>query len=409
MTQVQGTVAPGFEDVRERFAASVEAESAQYGDPGAQLSVRVHGRPVVDLWSEGLPGDALTGVFSVAKGASHLTVALLVRDGVLSLDQPAWGLTLREVLGHRAGLIAADGGFTPEEVADDRLLAERLSRQKPFWTPGAAYGYHALTVAALTGAVVREATGRSLQDIYAERIRAPYGLELYLGLPEELEPRYREVLPFPEPLPPGDPESLMAKAFTPPQGGLDAFINTRAARAGGQGSAGGVGNARGVAGLYAAALTLLDEQTAAEFAACPAPARTWSPARRTTSGWASSGCRPSIRTWVTTRSGTAGRPVRWAGRTRRRASRTATCAAGWRGPRAAARRRTCRWARRSSRQREHSPAVRALPGTSVLDLNRQASAAEVGVEAAVGSENVQAGVERVPRGRSEIGAAENLS
>ena len=271
MTQVQGTVAPGFEDVRERFAASVEAESAQYGDPGAQLSVRVHGRPVVDLWSEGLPGDALTGVFSVAKGASHLTVALLVRDGVLSLDQPAWGLTLREVLGHRAGLIAADGGFTPEEAADDRLLAERLSRQKPFWTPGAAYGYHALTVAALTGAVVREATGRSLQDIYAERIRAPYGLELYLGLPEELEPRYREVLPFPEPLPPGDPESLMAKAFTPPQGGLDAFINTRAARAGGQGSAGGVGNARGVAGLYAAALTLLDEQTAAEFARLSSP------------------------------------------------------------------------------------------------------------------------------------------
>lgn len=263
MTDVYGTVAPGFEGVRAAFAA--------HGAPAAQLSAYVRGRRVVDLWSDGLDGDALTGVFSISKGAAHLTVALLVQEGVLDLDAPAWGVTLREVLAHRAGLIAADGGFTLAEIADDDLLAERLAHQRPFWAPGAAYGYHALTIGALTGAVVRQATGRSLREVYEQRIRAPHALDLYLGLPAGLEPRFRPVLAPAVPYPPMDPSSLMAAAFTPPHGSLEAFANDRAVRAGGQASAGGVGNARGAAGLYAAALELLDEGTAAEFAALSTP------------------------------------------------------------------------------------------------------------------------------------------
>jgi CubicO group peptidase (beta-lactamase class C family) len=273
MTEVRGTVAPGFEDVRGEFAAFLGREVAEYGDPGAQLAAYLDGRQVVDLWSDALPGDDLTGVFSISKGAAHLSVAVLVQDGVLSLDEPAWGLTLREVLGHRAGLVGVDGGFTAAEIADDALIAARLERQKPFWEPGTAYGYHALVVAALTGAVVRRATGRSLQQVYAERIRDPYGLDLHLGLPKALEPRYRPSQPSPMPYPQMDPASLMAAAFTVPHGSLDAFVNDRNVRAHGQASAGGVGNARGVARLYAAAIStvdgrapLLSAATATEFA-----------------------------------------------------------------------------------------------------------------------------------------------
>jgi CubicO group peptidase (beta-lactamase class C family) len=167
-----------------------------------------------------------------------------------------------------------DGGFTAAEIADDALIAARLKHQKPFWEPGTAYGYHALVIAALTGEVVRRVTGRSIQQVYAERVRDPYGLELYLGLPQALEARYRPSQPSPVPYPPMDPASLMAVAFTAPHGGLDAFVNDRNVRAHGQASAGGVGNARGVARLYAAAIStvdgrppLLSEATAAEFAA----------------------------------------------------------------------------------------------------------------------------------------------
>ena len=290
---VHGTVAEGFEEVREEFTAVLAEERAE---PGAQLAAYVSGRRVVDLWAgEEVTGDSLTGVFSSGKGAAYLVVALLVQDGVLALDQTVahyWpefaaegkaDVTLRELLAHRAGVVGVDGGFTPDELADDRLIAKRLAGQRPYWKPGSAYGYHCFGIGALIGEVARRATGRSIQELYEERIRAPYGLDLYLGLPEALEARYLEMRPWvstPQqqamleanwP----DPHSLAGIAYnlnaTPPTDQV-AFINTRAVRALGQASAGGVGNARGLAALYAATISevggrppLLEPEVLAEF------------------------------------------------------------------------------------------------------------------------------------------------
>ena len=256
MTTVEGVVAPGFEGVREEFAAVVAAEP----DLGAQLAVHRHGRQVVDLWA-GLPEDALLALYSSGKGAAHLVVALLVQDGVLDLDRAvAWywpefaaggkdRVTLRDLLAHRAGLVGVTGGFDARELADDRLLAARLAGARPAFTDG--YGYHALTIGALTGEVVRRATGRTLQEVYEQRVRAPHGLDFHLGLPEELEPRYVPVQP--SVAPPPTPQGLTALAFNTPLD-LVAFANTRRVRALGQASAGSVGNARGLARMYAAAI-----------------------------------------------------------------------------------------------------------------------------------------------------------
>ncbi|ARF53115.1 serine hydrolase domain-containing protein [Streptomyces gilvosporeus] len=277
--QVHGTVTEGFEGVREAFAAVLdEARDA----PEAQLVVHVDGRRVVDLWGgPGTTADTLTGVYSLTKGAAHLVVALLVQDGVLDLDRevaaywPEFGaegkeqLTLRELLAHRSGVVGVDGGFTTGELADDRLMAARLAGQRPFWEPGTAYGYHAFVIGALTGEVVRRVTGRSIHEIYEERIRAPYGLDFHLGLPEALEARYADVLPL---LPtPQEAEQLAANAAAPDSvravafnqnattpTDLVAFANTRAVRALGPTSSGGVGTARGVAGMYAAAISEVD-------------------------------------------------------------------------------------------------------------------------------------------------------
>ncbi|MFH9618741.1 serine hydrolase domain-containing protein [Streptomyces pratensis] len=276
---VHGTVAAGFENVREEFAAVLAAD---HTEPGGQLAVYHHGRPVVDLWAgEGIAGDSLPAVYSSTKGAAHLVVALLVQDGVIDPDRTVasyWpefaaegkgGLTVRELISHRAGLIWADGGFTVEELADDRLVAGRLAGQRPYWTPGTEYGYHALVIGALTGEVVRRVTGRSIQEIFEERVRAPYGLDFHLGLPEELEPRYVPIRPgvaTPEQAAesaanPIDLDSLMAVAFgfaSDPPLDMVALANTRAVRALGPASVGGVGSARGLAGMYAAAISEVD-------------------------------------------------------------------------------------------------------------------------------------------------------
>lgn len=293
-THVHGTVASGFEPVREAFAAVVAERDGQVG---SQLTAYARGRQVVDLWAgDGVGGDTLTGVYSSTKGAATLVAALLVQEGVLGLDEPVarhWpefaaagkdAITLRDVLTHRSGVIGVDGGLSAAELADDAVIARRLAAQRPYWRPGSAYGYGGFVSFAMVGEVIRRVTGRSLQQIYDERIRVPYGLDLYLGLPESEEDRFRPIrwwTATPEQEAafwadvPG-PHSILGIGYglnsTPP---LDqvAFANDRGVRANGQASAGGVGNARGLAGLYAAAVwgiggqpPLLSAETVGAFA-----------------------------------------------------------------------------------------------------------------------------------------------
>jgi CubicO group peptidase (beta-lactamase class C family) len=97
---------------------------------------------------KGWPRTHSPGTYSAIKGATHLTVALVVQDGVLELDRKVadhWPefaaggkgqLTVRQLLAHRSGAIGVDGGFTIDELADDRLIAARLASQKPYWAPG---------------------------------------------------------------------------------------------------------------------------------------------------------------------------------------------------------------------------------------------------------------------------------
>ncbi|MFF8968388.1 serine hydrolase domain-containing protein [Streptomyces sp. NPDC014995] len=294
MTQeIHGTVADGFEAVREEFAAFVAEERPDYE---GQLCAYVHGRQVVDLWAgDGAGADSLYGVFSSTKGAAYLVAALLVQEGTLELDRKVtyyWpefasegkgALTLRELLAHRAGVVGADTGFSARELADDRQIAERLADQRPFWRPGTAFGYHALVIGALIGEVVRRATGRTLQEVYEERVRAPYGLDFFLGLPAAHEPRFRSARPMAptaeqrallDSLPRG-PHTLTAIAFNrhgAEPTDLELLPNDPQVRAKGPASVGGVASARGLAGMYAAAISevdgkapLLKEDTAAEL------------------------------------------------------------------------------------------------------------------------------------------------
>ncbi|MGW1812911.1 serine hydrolase domain-containing protein [Streptomyces sp. NPDC002125] len=270
---VHGEVHAGFEGVREAFAHVVREQPLPTGQ---QLVIHRDGVRLVDLWAgPEVDGTTLTGVFSVSKGAAHIVVALLVQDGVLDLDRavsaywPEFGqagkerVTLRQLLAHQAGVVGVDEVFTVEELADDALMAGRLAAQAPYWTPGTGFGYHGLVIAALTGEVVRRATGRSLQDWWELRVRRPRDADFFLGLPEELEPRYLPVTPAvpgpgtEEPAP--EPRRLAEIAFsTVHLPDLSVFPNIRRTRALGQGSAGGVASARGVADVYAAVIGVLD-------------------------------------------------------------------------------------------------------------------------------------------------------
>ncbi|KOG87307.1 beta-lactamase [Streptomyces varsoviensis] len=293
-TAIHGTVAEGFESVRAEFGSAAAEEGGEYA---AQVVAYRNGERVVDLWTgPDVTADSLFGAYSASKGAAHLVVALLVQDGVLDLDREVgsyWpefaavgkgDLLLRELLAHRAGLVGADAGFTLHELADDRIIAERLSGQRPYWRPGSTFGYHALVIGALSGEVVRRATGRTVQEHFAERVRDAYEVDFHLGLPADQEPRYLSAEP-----PVATPGRLAARAAEatnahslsgiafnrhhPDNPELWKLPNFPVVRALGPASLGGVASARGLARMYAAAISevdgrapLLEPATAAAFA-----------------------------------------------------------------------------------------------------------------------------------------------
>lgn len=202
---ITGLVEPGFEAVRDAFVSNFENGS----EIGAAFCVHVDGRKVVDLCGGSFDAagtrpygsDALQLVFSTTKGATAVCANLLAQRGLLDLDAPVttyWPefgqagketVPVRYLLCHQAGVPAVDRRLTPEELQAWTPIADALAEQTPFWEPGTAHGYHALSYGYLVGEVVRRITGRSLGTFFADEVAGPLGLEFFIGLPEEYEDR----------------------------------------------------------------------------------------------------------------------------------------------------------------------------------------------------------------------------
>src|SRR3954449_2427188 len=112
---ITGTVAPGFDAVRDAFERCFD----ELGETGAAFSARVRGRPVADLrGGDGFRRDSLVHVYSVTKPIAAFCVLVLADRGLLDLDDPVarhWPefaqagkehVTVRHVLSHQAGLVA---------------------------------------------------------------------------------------------------------------------------------------------------------------------------------------------------------------------------------------------------------------------------------------------------------------
>jgi CubicO group peptidase (beta-lactamase class C family) len=237
-------------------------------DYSAQLAAYHRGERVVGLTGGPcMTPDTVTGAYSCSKGVAAMVIALLVQDGLLDLDEKVahyWPefaahgkdrLLVREALSHQAGLMGLEGGFGLDEFTTP-AAAERLAAARPTWQPGRQFGYHALTIGIIMEELCRRTAGESLQNLYERRIRKPEGVDFFLGLPAELEPRYRDVLYQDAPDQPWvDPLSLEGLNSNAPVSGIMELPNIRSVRSAGMSAAGGVGSAEGLARLYAAATT----------------------------------------------------------------------------------------------------------------------------------------------------------
>ena len=96
---------------------------------------------------------------------------------------------VRWLLCHKVGLPAFDAAVEPGAVFQWDPIVEALAAQAPYWEPGTAHGYHAVTYGFLVGEVVRRISGKSLGTFFHDEIATPLDLEFWIGLPEEHEPR----------------------------------------------------------------------------------------------------------------------------------------------------------------------------------------------------------------------------
>ncbi|MEV7081569.1 serine hydrolase domain-containing protein [Streptomyces sp. NPDC093516] len=241
---VHGTVAEGFEPVREAFARNFDA----LGERGAAVAVLRDGRPVVDLWAGTKDVDGTAPwergtaqvVRSATKGVAAAVLLLLRQRGLLDLDAPVghyWPefkargkerVLVRHVLNHRAGLPVLDRPLTPEEALDPLRGPEAVAAQTPVWEPGTDHGYHALTYGWLVDELVRRVTGQGTGEWLAAQVTGPLGIDLWLGLPAAEAGRTGRVGRVEGPEPAGglrarpkrsvteayqDPESLTRRAF----------------------------------------------------------------------------------------------------------------------------------------------------------------------------------------------------
>lgn len=300
--RIHGMVAPGFERVKDAFAANFE----NHGEVGAAFSLYHRGEKVVDLWG-GIADvdtgrewaeDSIVMVFSSTKGATAICAHLLAERGELDLDAPVaeyWpefaaggkqDIPVRWLLSHQVGLPIFDNPLTPEEFVKWAPPVNALAAQSPIWTPGTQHGYHSGTYGWLVGEVVRRISGKSVGTFFADEVAGPLDLDFWIGLPESeesravpmieidlqgsvddqaLTARRRDLLAASR-----DPESLLARPST--TGPLDP--NSRAFRAAEIPAGNGIADARSLARMYASligdgvdGIRLLNDETVARATA----------------------------------------------------------------------------------------------------------------------------------------------
>jgi len=212
---IGGAVAPGFEPVREAF----ERNFARRGELGAAVAAYHEGEVVIDLWggyrdaggTTPWTADTLVLVFSTTKGVAAAGMAHARSAGLFEYDDrvadhwPEFGtdgkgaVTVRQLLGHRAGVAAMDGAVTPGDVADRDSFVGRLASKEPDWEPGTRHGYHAFSLGWYESELLRrvDPDGRRLPAYLEEEVLAPLDAEFYIGLPDGCDTgRVADIDPF---------------------------------------------------------------------------------------------------------------------------------------------------------------------------------------------------------------------
>ncbi len=236
---VHGRCDPLFAKVRDAF----EANFTERDDVGAAVAVWVEGDLVVDLWGGHADAaarrpwrrDTLASVFSGSKGLTSTCIHLLADRGELDLDAPVaayWpefaqagkqDVTVAMVLSHRSGVIGPRTPLHWSDTTDWDAVCARLAAAEPWWSPGAAQGYHMVSFGFILGELVRRVTGRTLGQYLRTEIAEPLGIDVHIGLPAAEHHRCADMIGKPhirDVLAAGDAPAMPVSLAEHPKAGL---------------------------------------------------------------------------------------------------------------------------------------------------------------------------------------------
>ena len=195
---VHGAADPNFACAVRAFAAMFPGR--RFG--GGALAIYLDGEPVVDVWTGWsdragrVPWSADTGamVFSATKGAASTVIHRLVDRGLIDYDVPVaqyWpefgangkaAITVRELLGHRAGLTHLNSA-SRSDLLDHMTMEARMAAAAPGPERGKP-AYHALTYGWLVSGLARAVTGVGMRELFRTELAGPLGVDgLHLGRP----------------------------------------------------------------------------------------------------------------------------------------------------------------------------------------------------------------------------------
>ena len=291
----------GYCDDRFVEAKKIFEESIASGfELGCAITLEIKGKVVLDLWggyvnldkTEEWKEDTIVNVFSTTKGMAAICLLQLVEKGLVDLDAPVsryWpefaasgkeSIPVRYLMCHKSGLCGIREPLEKGSFTDWELICSELAKQKPFWEPGTAHGYHAITYGHLVGEVVRRVSGKTIGQYFSEEIAKPLNLDFWIGLPEDKFSRITDIQPdkpgllqkilmpilsiLPRSLAPGflrmlldfmDPTTPAGAAFNNPKMSMesgDMEANTSKWRKAEIPAANGHGTARSLAKIYGA-------------------------------------------------------------------------------------------------------------------------------------------------------------
>ena len=248
---------------------------------GAALTVFRNGGEVISICSgfcdaaRSVPwrDETMVLIWSATKGVSAACVLHAMQEGGAGLQTrvadfwPEFAqsgkdtLTLGHVLSHRAGLCTLDDASA--NILNRDSVVRAIEKQAPLLPVEAGPAYGPRIFGFVLDEILRRLSGgEALADYWRRVFAEPLGIDLWIGLPENLNHRVATILP-PRGGRPGagdelfarsfaDPESLTRRAFSSLKGisGISA-MNAPEIRAASLPSMGGIASAQALAKFYA--------------------------------------------------------------------------------------------------------------------------------------------------------------